>query len=296
MAQLVNPQTPVRFLSLGDSYTIGQSVTVNQRWPVQLMDSLAERGFVSDTLNIIATTGWRTDNLLTAIENRGLASHHYNLVSILIGVNNQYQNRPISQYMTEFPQLLDSAIRYAGGDTSHVFIVSIPDYAYTPYGQNSNPAQISAGIDQYNQINRQFAQLYGITYFDVTPISRQGVAQPALVASDGLHPSGLQYSAWVTKILHYVDSISTTTNLPERKQESMFSVFPNPATDKITVQSRFPLSGAAIEVYNSIGRLLIRCPMHTQNHTIELSHLSPGLYYAKLIHDGKTSIQRVVLE
>src|SRR5688572_15330766 len=139
------------------------------------MDSLESRGFAIDTLRIIAATGWRTDNLINAIRNQNLEEQEYNLVSLLIGVNNQYQNRPFSQYVTEFPTLLDSAIRYADGHASHVFVVSIPDYAFTPFGQNLNPAEISMEIDQYNAFNQQVADSMGVAYFDITPISRQGL-------------------------------------------------------------------------------------------------------------------------
>src|SRR5664279_4313226 len=122
MTQTLQIQSPVRFLALGDSYTIGESVAPTLRWPMQLSDSLQARGIPTDTLRIIATTGWRTDNLINAIKNQHLESQNYNLVSLLIGVNNQYQGRPFSQYVTEFPALVDSAIRYAGGDKTKVFI------------------------------------------------------------------------------------------------------------------------------------------------------------------------------
>jgi lysophospholipase L1-like esterase len=198
LAQSLELENPLRFLALGDSYTIGQSVTTNQRWPAQLRDSLVTRGINTDDLRYIATTGWRTDNLINATKNQDLGNQNYNLVSLLIGVNNQYQNRPFTQYVAEFPALLDSAIRYAGNDPSHVFIVSIPDYAFTPFGQQSgNPNQISAELDQYNGYSRQIADSLGITYFDITPISRLGLQHPEYVASDGLHPSGIQYTEWV---------------------------------------------------------------------------------------------------
>ena len=166
IAQPLHVQSPLRFLALGDSYTIGESVSDNERWPNQLVDSLAQRGVIIDTLNIIAKTGWRTDNLINAITNKQLDKQHYNLVGILIGVNNQYQSKPISKYVQEFPQLLDSAIRYAGGDTSHVFIVSIPDYAATPNGQEGNAANTMVGINNYNAANKYFADKYHIQYFD----------------------------------------------------------------------------------------------------------------------------------
>src|SRR5205085_2134530 len=121
-----------------------------------------------------------------------------------------YQGVPVAQYKKEFPQLLDSAIRYAGGDRSRVFIVSIPDYAYTPFGQqSSNPSQISSELDLYNQLSRHYADSAHIRYFDITGISRQGIAKPTYVAQDGLHPSGVQYAQWVKQNLRHVDSTLT---------------------------------------------------------------------------------------
>jgi acyl-CoA thioesterase-1 len=150
-SQNLNIQSPVRMLALGDSYTIGQSVATGMRWPTQLGDSLIKRGYQIDEIRYIATTGWRTDNLVQAIKGQNLQSQNYNLVSLLIGVNNQFQHTPFSKYESEFPALLDSAIRYAGGDPSRVFVVSIPDYAFSPYGQStSNPNAISTDLDNYN--------------------------------------------------------------------------------------------------------------------------------------------------
>jgi lysophospholipase L1-like esterase len=233
-AQFLDPSEPIRFLALGDSYTIGQSVSPEQRWPRQLLDSLVLRGFTEDTLKIIATTGWRTDNLIQAISQQPLAPP-YTLVSLLIGVNNQYQNRPISQYTTEFPQLLDSAIHLAGGNPERVFVVSIPDYAFTPYGQGANPAQITAGINQYNQVNKDLTLERGIAYFDITEISRQGVIEPGLVAADGLHPSGLQYTRWVSKILDRIDSVLVLSISPKNKPRKEMQIFPVPTSGWITL-------------------------------------------------------------
>jgi len=194
-AQDLQVKAPVRYLALGDSYTIGQSVPDNERWPIQLRDSLEKRGIDVRETNVIATTGWRTDNLLNAISNQNLDRENYNLVSLLIGVNDQYQQRPIAHYEPLFRQLLDSCLRYAAFDTSSVFIVSIPDYAYTPFGQRrTDPNQISLQLDEYNAINKRVAEEYGVQYFDITPISRLGLENTDLVATDELHPSGYQYT------------------------------------------------------------------------------------------------------
>jgi hypothetical protein len=143
---------PTKFLALGDSYTIGESVSEQERWPNQLMDSLFELGVTWPKAKIIATTGWRTDQLKNAIINSGL-DDTFNLVSVLIGVNNQYQGRNLNQQRQDFPEILNLAIEKAGGDTSKVFVVSIPDYAFTPFGQSKNPAKISSELDIYNAIN-----------------------------------------------------------------------------------------------------------------------------------------------
>lgn len=200
----------IRYLALGDSYTIGQSVSVSQRWPVQLAAQLQAE--LPDTIyyigapSIIARTGWTTGNLLQAIASaEDTLMPPYSLVSLLIGVNNQYQNRPIDIYRAEFRELLERAISFAGNDPSRVIVLSIPDYAYTPFGQGSfNPTLISSQIDQYNAINLGITQEYGVAYFDITPISRRGLDEPWLVASDGLHPSGAMYALWVAEALEYV--------------------------------------------------------------------------------------------
>lgn len=201
------PTDTIRFLALGDSYTIGQNVPVAERWPVQLMDSLVSRGYVNDTLNIIATTGWRTDQLISAVSGQGLKDRNYTMCSMLIGVNDQYQNRPFAMYRPHFRQIIDSALSYVENDTDKVFVLSIPDYAFTPFGQQGNPFIISQQLDAYNQVNKEVCDSLGITYFNITPISRNGLMDPTLVANDQLHPSGFQYSLWVEEILGYVDSI-----------------------------------------------------------------------------------------
>lgn len=285
-AQPLQVQSPIRFLALGDSYTIGQSVSVNQRWPIQLRDSLAIRGIMTDTMRIIATTGWRTDNLINAITNQNLGQQNYNLVSLLIGVNNQYQGTPISQYRVEFPQLLDSAIRYAGGDTSHVFVVSIPDYAYTPFGQQSgNQAQISQEIDQYNAINKHFADSFNIQYFDITPISRMGLTKPTLVANDGLHPSGIQYGEWVNLMLRYVDT-TLSTRITEQGMEEALSILPNPTNDLLFITSKSKLN--RIEIIDLNGRVVHSVDCLSKNETIPLQEISSGIYFVKVILDNST--------
>jgi len=189
----------VKFLALGDSYTIGESVEENLRWPNQLSDALSAKGFQIDRPKIIATTGWRTDNLSDAIHAADLKDE-YSLVSLLIGVNNQYQGRSVEQYAPEFEGLLLTAIKLAKGKNEKVFVVSIPDYGYTPFGKPKQ-TEISKAIDQFNAVNESIANRMGIKYISITDISRLGLDQPNLVADDGLHPSGKMYSMWVERIL-----------------------------------------------------------------------------------------------
>ena len=225
---------PVRFLALGDSYTIGQSVQEAERWPHQLYDILDSSGCTLDELRIIAQTGWRTDNLAAAIDGANLTPG-YSLVSLLIGVNNQYQQKPLKDYRTEFEELLKTAIYLAGGIKSSVLVLSIPDYAYTPFGQGNT--SISTEIDEYNAINKTITSAYGIKYFDITPISRQGLAEPELVAADGLHPSGEMYSRWVDHILQDAEICdeSITASEPLSLAGIDVNLYPNPAAEIVYI-------------------------------------------------------------
>ncbi len=191
----------ITYLALGDSYTIGQAVDYGERWPVQLVKGL--RTSFADTLyyftepDIVARTGWRTDQLLQALEAADTLRATYNMVSLLIGVNNQFQGRPIAVYKEEFSDLLARAIGLANGDAGRVFVLSIPDYAYTPFGQSRDTAKISREIDAYNALKREITDSFGVAYFDITPISRRALAEPHLLAADRLHPSGRMYTLWV---------------------------------------------------------------------------------------------------
>ena len=199
---IISPKV-VKYLALGDSYTIGQNVCAICRFPAQLKDSL--RLFYEPTddfqLRVIAQTGWTTSQLKSAVLNANLANDH-DLITLLIGVNNQYQNRPFSLYEQEFPELVQMAIEKAGGDKNRVIIVSIPDYAFTPFGQISiNPFEISLEIDQYNAFAENYALANDITFVNITDITRLGLEQPNLVANDFLHPSELAYTQFVSRIL-----------------------------------------------------------------------------------------------
>ena len=189
-----------RYLALGDSYTIGESVVENGRWPVQLRDSLIARGASFDDFKIIAKTGWRTDDLSKAMDQAQL-ENTYNLVSLLIGVNNQYQGKSVEDYKPEFEALLNRAVALAGGKKSNVFVVSIPDYAYTSFGQTRDSDKISKELKIYNDACKRITIDNDIKHIDITPISFGGIEDSTLVAGDGLHPSSIQYTRWVRMIL-----------------------------------------------------------------------------------------------
>lgn len=191
--------TKLKYLALGDSYTIGESVDEQGRWPVQLTKALNEKGIPVEPPKIIATTGWRTDNLKNGIKIAQL-KEKYDMVSLLIGVNNQYQGKPADQYAIEFEELLKIAITLANDDKDRVFVVSIPDYGFTPFGQ-PNQEKISKELDEFNAINKRITSEHGIQYFNITDISRKGLEDQELVASDGLHPSAKQYGLWVQRII-----------------------------------------------------------------------------------------------
>lgn len=187
------------YLALGDSYTIGESVNESERWPNQLALALTKKGVAVSEPKIIAKTGWRTDNLKEAIIKADL-KNNYDLVSLLIGVNNQYQGKPADQYAIEFEDLLKIAIQLAKGKPTNVFVVSIPDYGYTPFGL-AKKETISSQLDEFNAINKKISKKYKVAYYSITDISRRGLDEPALVAADKLHPSGKMYTLWTERIL-----------------------------------------------------------------------------------------------
>jgi lysophospholipase L1-like esterase len=183
------------YLALGDSYTIGESVPAEQRWPVQLAGLLGEAGYNVGEPRIVARTGWTTDELNAAIEKENI-TQTYDLVSLLIGVNNQYRGYSLESYRQEFAGLLEQAIAYAGGDPRRVVVLSIPDWSVTPYAEGRDQAAIAAAIDDFNRANREETEKQGASYIDVTPTSRQAEDDLSLIAPDGLHPSGFMYTEW----------------------------------------------------------------------------------------------------
>lgn len=194
---------PLRFLALGDSYTTGEGVAESERWPVQLVDALRVLGYPFAPPEIIARTGWTTGELASAIH-AAVLNPPYELVSLLIGVNNQYRGCSREEYRAEFTDLLTQAIAFAGVEPGRVLVVSIPDWGVTPHGERFDRGAISDDIDAFNAINRQEAERLGANYIDVTPISQGAAEEPDLIASDGLHPSGKMYAGWAELALPVV--------------------------------------------------------------------------------------------
>ncbi len=191
---------PLRILALGDSYTIGEGVEPDQRWPEQLAARLRASGLDVPPPRVIATTGWRSDELARAIA-RSKLEPPYALVTLLIGVNDQYQDFREKGYPARFGMLLKRALELAGGDRKRLIVVSIPDYSVTPFAKRMNRAKIGAALERYNKVNRDTAARQGIVCVDVTEISREAASDASLLAADGLHPSGAMYARWVEKIL-----------------------------------------------------------------------------------------------
>jgi len=193
--------SPKTFLALGDSYTIGQSVLQAERFPVQTARYLTEHGILFETPEIIAQTGWTTGNLLNKLASAPPLKAQYDIVTLLIGVNNQHQYRTQQEYASQFLELLNISIQYAGLNKKRVIVLSIPDYSVTPYASGSNKALIARQIDSFNVINKTTAIKAGVSYLDITPSSRLAANDPSLIASDGLHPSWLEYKVWAEALL-----------------------------------------------------------------------------------------------
>ena len=187
-----------RFLALGDSYTIGQSVDPDERWPVHLARQLENSGFSFVDVQIVARTGWTASELAEGIDGADPAGP-FDLVTLLIGVNNQFRGLDLDQYQAEFEALLERAVGFAGGDPSRVIVVSIPDWGVTPFAAGDSADIIATEIDAFNSVGEDGAIRAGAHWVDITAVSRSD--EPGLVADYGLHPSGAQYQAWVDLIL-----------------------------------------------------------------------------------------------
>lgn len=189
-----------RFLALGDSYTIGEGVADHERWPDQLVAMLRSRGVEIGDPHIVARTAWTTDELSDAIDAEGIKGP-FDLVTLLIGVNDQYRSRPVESFKPEFQALLRRATKFAGKKTKRVIAVSIPDWSATPYAEGRNRDVISREILLYNSAAEELARAQGIRWMDVTEVSRAMLHDSALVAVDGLHPTGAMYRQWAAVLL-----------------------------------------------------------------------------------------------
>lgn len=269
----------ISYLALGDSYTIGASVIEEKRWPNQFIDSLSNLGYNIEKNDIIAVSGWTTTSLLNAMESADLAPN-YNLISILIGVNNFYQSKPVDLYREELSEIIDSALVLANQDTNALFLVTIPDYGYTPFGE-SNTTTISSNTDLYNNIKGSTADEYGIPVYDITDISREGLNDPELVAIDGLHPSAKQYDLWVDLILEEMLSASETAST---------LTIETPKFELIQDDNQFQVLSnkkGEFRVFNLEGRLIRKGDSNTS------FQLPKGVFVFQYAQDGKITQQKL---
>nr|WP_295867776.1 GDSL-type esterase/lipase family protein [uncultured Chitinophaga sp.] len=190
---------PYSFLALGDSYTIGESVAEAERFPVQTVELLRAKGIVMAAPRIVAVTGWTTDELENGIREAGITGT-FDLVTLLIGVNNQYRGRSLDEYREQFTGLLRQAIDFAGQRRGHVVVLSIPDWGVTPFAADRDRAAIAREIDAFNAVNKAVAAAEGVHWLDITHYTREAVQDTALVAADGLHPSGKDYARWAADL------------------------------------------------------------------------------------------------
>lgn len=195
-----------KFLALGDSYTIGQNVVDSERFPAQTVQLLRTQNIHINDPEYIATTGWTTTNLISAI-NLQTPAKDFDIVTLLIGVNDQFQSRDTTDYRGHFTELLNEAINFAGSRKQRVFVVSIPDYSVTPFVAASDKARVSIQIDKFNAINKDVTLQNGITYIDITPSSRKAADDPSLIADDGLHPSGKEYAVWANMLVPLIKKV-----------------------------------------------------------------------------------------
>ncbi len=195
---------PKSFLALGDSYTIGQSVSEADSFPLQTIKYLNVQGLNFSAAEIIAHKGWTTANLLSSLASAPPVNPSYDIVTLLIGVNNQYEHKTEQEYAGEFLILLNKALQYAGNNKKRVIVLSIPDYSVTPFASGSDRAAIAKEIDTFNAINKNISEKAGVNYLDITPSSRRASNDPWLIATDGLHPSGLEYKVWAEGLVSII--------------------------------------------------------------------------------------------
>lgn len=197
---------PVGILALGDSYTVGESVDKLDDWPSQLVRSIRTGGRGATEPTVVAATGSDTQDLMTALQLVDLESP-FDVVTLQIGVNNQFRGGTLSDFEADLDLLTDMAIKHAGDEAGRVILLSIPDWGMTPFAEGAPRSTVASEIDAFNEVIRQQASKDGTHFVDVTEISRRGLAEPDLVAADGLHPSGKMYGEWVDLMLPVVSRI-----------------------------------------------------------------------------------------
>ena len=192
----------MKYLALGDSYTIGEGVPADGRWPTRLAHALRAEGVALEDPRIIATTGWTTDELCAAIDGEEPLGR-FDFVTLLVGVNNQYRGRSVAEYRGEFAELLRRAVGFAGGVPARVMVLSIPDWGVTPFarGQGRDAAQVAAEIDAFNDAAREVADRHDVAFVDITRISRERGADDDMLVADQLHPSAAMHALWMEAAL-----------------------------------------------------------------------------------------------
>ena len=194
--------TSISWLALGDSYTIGQGVNATERFPAQTLDLLKLRSIKTAQLTYIATTGWTSSELDKSISQQNLA--YYDFVTVLIGVNDQFQGIDTSTYSKNFKSILNRAIQATRGESQHVLVLSIPDYSLTPEGNKLDTTKIKREIDLFNTLNKKVAKDFKCQYLDITVLGREAKLNPSWIAKDGLHPSALAYKKWAEQIYPFI--------------------------------------------------------------------------------------------
>jgi lysophospholipase L1-like esterase len=198
----IDDSTSISWLALGDSYTIGQGVNTKERFPAQTLDLLKLRSIKTAQLTYIATTGWTSAELDKSISQQNLTN--YDFVTVLIGVNDQFQGIDTSTYSKNFKSILNRAIQATRGESQHVLVLSIPDYSLTPEGKKLDTTKIKREIDLFNSLNKKVAKDFKCQYLDITVLGREAKSNPLWVAKDGLHPSAMAYKKWSEQIHPFI--------------------------------------------------------------------------------------------
>lgn len=202
----ITSEKGAKYLALGDSYTIGENVQESERFPAQIVQLLRAQNINVKDPEYIATTGWTTSNLLSAIHSQKPAKN-FDIVTLLIGVNDQYQRNDTTGYRERFSVLLKKAVELAGGRKTHVFVLSIPDYSVTPFVVENDKAEVSRQVDLFNAINKEVTLQNSIAYIDITPSTQQAAKDASLIAKDGLHPSGKEYAVWADMLAPMIKNV-----------------------------------------------------------------------------------------